>query len=100
MGVVIKLRGNFSQGGVKPGAPAKVVNSFEAACRNKPGPGIGRYAISRPLGHGYGEGVVERLLRQVEVTKEANQGCQDAARLGAVKGLYLRLQRSTEVFGQ
>ena len=49
--------------------------------------GLAGHAVARPLLDRGREGVVQRLLGQVEVAEEADQRGEDAARLGAVDGL-------------
>jgi hypothetical protein len=34
------------------------------------------------------KGIVQRLLGEVKIAQEADQGSEDAARLGAVNGAY------------
>ena len=60
------------------------VDRLEAAGRDEPGARIGGHAVARPLLERGGEGVVQRLLGEVEVAEQADQGGEDAARVGAV----------------
>ncbi len=73
---------------VEPGAPADGVNGFESAGRHQPRPRPFRNALPRPLLDRRGEGVVERLLGEVEVAEEADQRREHAARLGPVDGVH------------
>ena len=52
--------------------------------------GFGGNAIARPLLHRGGERVVQRLLRQLEVAEQADQGREHAAGIGAVDGVHRR----------
>jgi hypothetical protein len=70
-------------------APADAVDGLETPGRHQPRPGIGRDAVVRPLLERRAEGLVQRLLGEVEVAEQADQGGEDAARLGAVEGLHL-----------
>ena len=51
---------------------------------------------ARPLFHRRRHGVVKRLLRQIEISKKANERGEHAARLLAIN----RFQRSARVFGE
>ena len=87
--VGVEPLGELPQRRVEPGAPAQAVDGLEAAGRDEPRAGIGGHAVARPLLDGGREGLVKRLLGQIEVAEEADQGGEDAARLGAVDGLDL-----------
>src|SRR5439155_884513 len=56
--------------------------------RNQPGPGIHGDAIPRPSLQRRREGIVQRLLGEVEVAQQANEGGEHPARVGAVDGVY------------
>ena len=78
--VGVELLGELRQRGVEPGAPAHAVDRLEAAGRNEPRPRIGRHAVARPLLQRRREGIVQRLLGEVEVAEQADQRGEDAAR--------------------
>ena len=84
LGVVVDLGSERRQRGVEPGAPANAVDGLEPAGRHQPGPGVGRYAILCPLFQRGGECIVQRVLGEVEVAEQANEGGEDTARLGLV----------------
>ncbi len=55
---------------------------------NEPRAGIRGHPIPRPLLHCCPKGVVQRFLGEVEVAEQTYQGGEDAARVGAVDGVY------------
>ncbi len=63
---------------------AQAVDGLVAGGRNEPCPGVGRRSRARPLFEGGGEAVLHRLLGQVEVAKQADQGREDPPGLLAV----------------
>ena len=63
------------------------VDRLEAAGRDEPRARIVGHAVARPLLDRRREGVVQRLLGEVEVAEQADQRGEDAARLGAVDGV-------------
>ena len=79
-----------SSSAIEARAPADAVDRLEAAGRHEPGPRIGGHAVARPLLERGAEGVVQRLLGEVEVAEQADQRGEDAARLGAVDGVRRR----------
>ena len=64
---------------VEPRPSAHRVDGLEAAGRDEPRPGLLGDSFLRPALHRRREGVVERLLGEVEVAEEADQGGEDAA---------------------
>ncbi len=86
--VGVEPLGEIPQRRVEPGAPAQAVDGLEAAGRDEPRAGVGRCAVPRPLLDRGCEGLVERLLGQVEVAEEADEGGEHAARVGTVDGLH------------
>ena len=69
---------------VEPCAAAEGVDGLEPAGGDEPGAGTGRHAVPRPALDGRRERVVERLLREIEVAEQPDEGGEDAARVGAV----------------
>jgi hypothetical protein len=63
------------------------VDGFEPAGRDQPRARIGGCALGRPLFDGRGERILQRLLGEIEVAEEADQGREDAARLRAIDRL-------------
>ena len=80
----LELLGELRQRGVEPGAPAQLSMALKRPAETSQARGIGGHAIARPLLERRGEGVVQRLLGEIEVAEQADQGREDAARLGAV----------------
>ena len=70
------------------GVPAQAVNGLEAAGGHQPGTGIVGQALARPLCQGGGEGLLQRFLGALEVTKQPDQGGKDTPRLGPVDRLH------------
>ena len=50
--------------------------------------GLAGHAVPRPLLHGRGEGVVQRLLGEIEVAEEADERRENAAGLGSVDRVH------------
>ena len=73
---------------VEPGTASQSVDGLETAGRNEPRAGIRGHPIPRPLLHRCSKGIVQRFLGEVEVAEQAYQGGEDAARVGAVDGVY------------
>ncbi len=69
------------QRGVEAGPAPQHVDGLEPAGRDQPRPGIRGDPVARPLLGRGGEGVVERLLRPVEVAQQADHAVS-AALLG------------------
>ena len=67
------------------------VDRLEAPGRDEPGARIAGNAFVRPLLERRAEGVGERLLREVEVAKQAHQRGKHTPRFGAVDGRDLLL---------
>ena len=80
--------GDLGQGGVEAGAPAHGVDRLEAAGGDEPCAGIGRHAVARPLFHGRGEGLVQRVFGKIEVSEKADQRRKHVPRFGAVDGFH------------
>jgi hypothetical protein len=57
---------------VEPGAPPHRVDGPEPARRNEPGAGIGGHALLWPLLEGSIEGIVQRVLGQLEVAEQTD----------------------------
>jgi len=72
---------------LEPGAATQGVDRLEAAGRDQPRPGGGRNPLLRPLLQRGREGLVQRVLREIEVAQQADQGGEDAAGLRAVDGV-------------
>ncbi len=62
---------------------ADSVDRLVAACADQPGARIVRRALGRPLFDGRREGVLLRLLGQIEIAEQADQGCENPTRLSA-----------------
>ena len=73
--------------------PAYAIDRLEATGRHQPRPRVRRHALARPLLERGTEGLVQRLLGNVEVAQEADQRSKDAAGLVAIDGLC-RLARA------
>jgi hypothetical protein len=65
----------------EPRAPADPVDRLEAAGRHEPGARIGGHAVPRPLFERRPEGLVQRLLGEIEIAEKADERGEDAARL-------------------
>nr|QPG01998.1 hypothetical protein WM98B_00145 [Acinetobacter nosocomialis] len=74
---------------IEPCPPSQAVDRLEAAGRHQPGARIGRHTLSRPLLERDTKGIVQRLLREIEVAEQANQRREQPARLGPVDHLQL-----------
>ena len=66
---------------------AQPVDRFESACRDEPRARIRRHAFERPTLDRRRERILQRLLGEIEVAEEADQGGKDASGLGAVNRL-------------
>ncbi len=82
--------GDLAERGVEPGALAHGGDRFESAGRDQPGARVGGEAIARPLFDGGGERVVHRLLGEIEIAEQADQGGEHAAGIGPVDGVHRR----------
>ncbi len=69
---------------VEPGASPYGIDCLEATGRYQPGARIRGNAVDGPLLERRAESVVQRLLREIEVTEEAHQRCEYAARFGTI----------------
>lgn len=70
--------------GIETRTPPDRVDRLEAAGRDKPAGGVGGNAIDRPCSCGGRKGIVQRLLRAVEIAEQSDQRRQHPARLGSV----------------
>ena len=84
----LELVDKFHQGRIEPGASPHGIDSPETTGGNQPGSGIGRHAIPWPLLSRRGEGVVQRLLRDIEIAEQTNQGGEDTTRVGSIDSLH------------
>src|SRR6266571_1569593 len=66
---------------------AQPVDRLESASGDEPRARIRRHAFDRPALHRRRKRILQRLLGEVEVAEEADQGGQDAAGFGAVDRL-------------
>ena len=66
---------------------AQPIDRLEPAGRHEPGPWICGDAVNRPLLHRGRERLLKRLLGEIEVAEETDQGGENATRLGAVDRL-------------
>ena len=62
---------------IEPGASSHRVDGLEPARRNEPRAGIGGHALLRPLLERSTEGIVQRVLGQLEVAEQPDQGRKD-----------------------
>src|SRR5690606_38024340 len=69
---------------VEPRVAAQLVDGLESSRRNEPRASIGGDPVSGPLLERGGKSVVQRLLGEVEITEEADERREYAARVGAV----------------
>jgi hypothetical protein len=83
-GLMIQPVGELRERRVEAGAAAKGVDGLEAADRDEPGAGVVRHPALGPLLQRRREGVVQRVLGEVEVAQQADQGGEDATRVGTV----------------
>lgn len=60
--------------GTTPRTLPQAVNGLETADRHEPRPRIGRHPVPPPLRQGRRESVVECVLGEIEVSKQANKG--------------------------
>ena len=84
---------------LEPGAAAQGVDRLEAAGRDQPRTGVGRHAFARPLLQRRRKGLVQSVLREIEVAQQADQGGEDAAGLRAVDGVQGVLDGGGRVVG-
>jgi hypothetical protein len=63
------------------------INGFESGCRNQPWSRVAGYSTPRPQAQRSSKGFVHRLFGKIKITKQADQGCQDSARIHAIKGV-------------
>ena len=59
--------------------PAHAIDGLETPRRHQPRPRVRRHAVPWPLLHGRSKGILQRLLGQVEVAEQADQGGEDPA---------------------
>src|SRR6185436_9865075 len=72
--------GELVRRGVEARPPADTIDRLEAARGHQPCARVLRDALPLPLLDGRGEGLVERLLGEVEVAEQADEGREDTAR--------------------
>ena len=82
-----ELLGNVCERGIEAGAPPDFVNRLEAPRGHKPGARVGGNAALRPLLEGGDERIVQRLLGEIEITEETDEGGEHAAGIGTVDGV-------------
>ena len=58
------------------------IDRLEAAGRDEPGARIGRERRPAAIARGRGEGIVQRLLGEIEIAEQADERGEDAARVG------------------
>src|SRR5688572_1383313 len=63
------------------------INGFESGCRNQPWSRVAGYSTRRPRAERSRKGFVHGLLGQIKITEQADQCCQDASRIHAIKGV-------------
>src|SRR5262245_45662891 len=78
---VLQSACQFGERSIGPGTPPQYVNGSKSARRNHPGPGTRRNSIARPSLQSCREGVLQCFFGQVEISKQTNQGRENAARL-------------------
>lgn len=84
----VELLGDPAERRVEAGAPAQAVDRLEAAGGDQLGARMVGHAVPGPALDRGRERVVHRLLGQVEIAEQADEGGQHAARLGAVDGVH------------
>src|SRR5262245_20063218 len=87
-GLCLEALGQLRLGRVEAGAAAHGVDGLEAAGGYEPRARVGRRPRPRPLLDRGREGLVQRLLGELEAAEEADQRGEDAARLGAVDRVH------------
>lgn len=75
---------DFRECGVVAGAASNRIDGAEAAGRNEPGARVVRDAALGPLLGGGGEGLLQGILGELKIAKQADEGGEDAAGFGAV----------------
>ena len=73
---------------VEPGPPPHRVDGPEPARRDEPRAGIGGHALLWPSLEGSTEGIVQRVLGQLEVAEQADQGRKDPPRFRTIDGIH------------
>src|ERR1035438_2670687 len=63
------------------------INGFESGRRNQPWSRVAGHSTSRPQAQRSRKGFVHRLLGKIKITEQADQSCQDSARIHAIKGV-------------
>ena len=69
-------------------APPDGIDGLEPSGGDEPRARVVRHAVARPLLQRRPEGVVQRLLGDVEVAQQANQRREHAPRVGGVNGIH------------
>ena len=70
---LLDILGKLGRRRVEARAPAHAVDRLEAAGRNEPGARIVGHAVARPLLSRCDEGVVQRLLRPLEIAQKPDE---------------------------
>ena len=68
-------------------APPQPVDGLEPAGRDQPRARVRGCTLDRPLLDRRRERILQRLLGEIEIAEETNQGREDTARLGAIDRL-------------
>src|SRR5215469_4438546 len=72
---------------VKSRSSTQSVNGFESGGRNQPWSRVAGYSTPWPKAQRSRKGFVHRLLGKIKITEQADQSCQDSARIHAIKGV-------------
>jgi hypothetical protein len=87
-GPAIESFGQACERGVEPRSPAGRIDGLETPRRHQPCVGIARDAVRGPPLYRRGEGVVQRLLCQVEVAQQPDERGEHPARLGPIDRVH------------
>src|SRR5262245_572870 len=87
-GLCLEALGQLRLRSVEAGAAAHGVDGLEAAGGHEPRTRVGRRPRVWPLLDRGREGLVQRLLGELEAAEEADEGGEDAPRLGAVDRVH------------
>ena len=79
--------GQLGERGIKTRPLTNAVDSPKTPGRHQPGARVVRHSVARPLRHGRDEGLLHRLLRQIEIAQQADQRSADAAGVAAIEGV-------------
>jgi hypothetical protein len=83
----VELLSQSTQRRVEPCAASQGVDRLETTGGHEPCAWIGRHALPRPALDSGGEGVVQRLLGEIEVTEETDERGENAARVVSIGDL-------------